>query len=61
VARATTAGGSVRLKPGQRVICQRTYGSLVSKVKETTYRPGSQSVRRFKVRVPSYLGVRIVD
>lgn len=59
---ATTAGGTIRLKPGQRVTCQRTYGYVTSRIKDYYYNSkGTHSVRRYAVTIPAYIGVRIVD
>lgn len=59
---ASTAGGSVTLKPGQSVTCLRTYGSVIMRVQRYTYR-GSEVTYDdpSKVRLPAYLGVDIVD
>lgn len=60
---ATTAGGSVRLRPGQRIICQRIYSNVVSRIKEVTYYPAprNSTTRYYSTTTPSSLGVRFVD
>ncbi|GAB3656103.1 hypothetical protein GCM10027596_09910 [Nocardioides korecus] len=63
---ASTAGASVRLRPHQRVTCQRTYGYVTSRIKDHSWwggtgaHPGSRTVYR-TANIPSYLGVRVVD
>lgn len=58
---ATEAGASVRLKPGQRVTCERTYGYVTTRITDTTYVGFQSHSRHYRVRVPSYLGVRLVN
>jgi hypothetical protein len=58
---ATEAGGSIVLRPGESVTCLRTYGYVTVRVKDYTYRgtTSNSTIRRGKV--PSTLGVRIID
>lgn len=58
---ATEAGLTVRLRPGQRATCERTYGYVTTRIRDYTYSGTYSRTRRYKVRVPSYLGVRLVD
>jgi hypothetical protein len=58
---ATEAGLSVRLRPGQRATCQRTYGSVTTRIKDTEYTGLHSTSRHYQVRVPSFLGVRLVN
>ena len=58
---ATQAGASVRLKPGERVTCERTYGYVTTRVTDKRYSGSHVQQRSYRVRVPSYLGVRLVD
>lgn len=58
---ATTAGGSVVLAPGQKVTCIRTYGHVVTKVKRTDQRNDEKKTRIIKTKIPSSLGVDIID
>lgn len=59
---AKEAGGSVTLKPGEKVVCQRIYSHVTFTVKPYTY-SGTQVFwgTEKSVTVPSSLGVRIVD
>jgi hypothetical protein len=58
---ATEAGLTVRLRPGQRATCERTYGYVTTQITDTRY-SGSVSHRsNYRVRVPSSLGVRLVN
>ena len=59
---ASTAGGDVTLRPGESVVCQRTYGYVVARVRQYTWSGGTQSqVKILRAKVPANLGVRIVD
>ena len=59
---ASTAGGSVVLKPGESVVCQRTYGYVWARVKQYTWSGGRDAETIIlKSKVPANLGVRIVD
>lgn len=59
---ATTAGGSIRLKPGQQVVCVRTYGSTTLRLQRYEYFPSGKVVRKnFRTKIPAYLGVDIRD
>ena len=62
-AQATTAGGSVSLRPGQQIICQRIYSRIVANIKEVTYypMPKNSKTRTYSSTTPSSLGVRFVD
>ncbi len=59
---AKEAGGSVVLRPGQKVVCQRIYSHVTFSVRPYTY---SGTTIRWgttkSVTVPSSLGVRLVD
>lgn len=63
---ASAASASYRLKPGEKVICQRIYSSYVQKVKETRWSGPvradyNTTTRMIKTTVPSTLGIRVVD
>ncbi len=58
---ASTAGGDVTLKPGESVVCQRTYGYVVARVKQYTWHGGKSETKILKTKIPANLGVRIVD
>jgi len=58
---ATQAGLSVRLRPRQSAICQRTYGHVKTRITDTSYSGSRVHRRRYTVKVPSFLGVRLVD
>lgn len=63
---ATEAGASFRLKPGQRVVCQRTYGYVTTRIKDYQWWGGTgahagSSTHYYTVRVPARLGIRVVD
>ena len=59
---AKEAGGTVTLKPGERVVCQRIYSHVTFSVRPYTYN-GTKVTRGTtkSVSIPSTLGVRIVD
>jgi hypothetical protein len=56
---ATTAGGSVKLPPGGRVVCERLYGSVTTQIKEVTHTGSKTTTRNYSVTVPSTMGARI--
>ncbi len=56
---ATEAGLSVRLRPKQRATCERTYGYVSTRITDTRYSGSRVKRRRYSIRVPSYLGVRL--
>lgn len=58
---ASTAGGDVTLRPGESVVCQRTFGHVVARVKQTTWAGSKTESVILKAKIPSALGVRIVD
>jgi hypothetical protein len=58
---ATEAGLSVRLRPGQRATCERTYGYVTTRITDTRYSGAVSHRRNYRVRVPSFLGVRLVN
>ena len=59
---ASEAGGDVTLKPGESVVCQRTYGYVWARVKQYTWSGGHEAeVKILKSKIPANLGVRIVD
>jgi hypothetical protein len=58
---ATEAGLSVRLRPGQRAACERTYGYVTTRITDTRYTGSVSHRRNYRVRVPSFLGVRLVN
>lgn len=58
---ATTVGGSVVLKPGEKVTCIRTYGHVVTKVRRIDRRNEERKTRVIKTKIPSSLGVDIID
>ncbi|MGN6783212.1 MAG: hypothetical protein ACTHJH_17115 [Marmoricola sp.] len=63
---ATEAGASFRLKPGQRVVCQRTYGYVTTRIKDyrwwgSTGAHAGSSTHYYTVKVPARLGIRVVD
>lgn len=58
---ATTAGGSVTLKPGQHVTCERTYGYVTTIVKVYEYSGTRGKHYSVSTRIPSYLGARFVN
>lgn len=60
-AQATAAGLSVRLKPGQSAVCERTYGYVVTRVRKNEWHGTTGSDKVLTSKVPSYLGVRLVD
>lgn len=57
---ATTAGGSVKLPPGGKVICQRVYGYYTMTTKVDEWGPGAVD-RSFTSTLPYSLGVTIID
>jgi hypothetical protein len=59
---ATSASGTVTLKPGEAVLCQRTYGYIKADVKEvTTTAKKKASTRYYTVTIPVSMGARITD
>ena len=60
-ATATKIAATIKLKPGQSVTCERTYGYVTAKIKEHWWSGGRDHYRNYTVKVPSYLGARIVD
>ncbi len=58
---ATSAGGSVELDPHESVTCQRTYGYVSANVKQVDYTSKKSETKKYTVKVPVSLGVRIVD
>ncbi|MBE7325937.1 hypothetical protein IEQ44_14900 [Nocardioides sp. Y6] len=59
---ATTAGGSIVLKPGEEVTCIRTYGHVVTKVRRYAWSGNKMtSDEIIKTKIPSSLGVDIID
>lgn len=60
---ATRAGGSVTLRPGQSVTCLRTYGWVVTRVRKVYWTSNDQIHIEtvIKSKVPSHLGVTVVD
>jgi hypothetical protein len=58
-AQATEAGVSVRLRPGQHATCERTYGYVTTRITDRRYAGRYSKTRRYRVRVPSALGVRL--
>ncbi len=58
---ASSAGGDVTLRPGESVVCQRTYGYVVARVRQITYSASVVTTRVLTAKVPSNLGVRITD
>jgi hypothetical protein len=58
---ATEAGLSVRLSPGQRATCERTYGYVTTQITDTRFSGLVSHRRKYRVRVPSFLGVRLVN
>jgi len=58
---ATTAAGSIVLKPGESVICQRMYFYVTQTIKETSYAGSWSSSRTYTVTAPKSMGVRIID
>jgi hypothetical protein len=58
-AQATEAGVTVRLKPGQHATCERTYGYVTTRITDRRYAGRYSKTRRYSVRVPSSLGVRL--
>lgn len=58
---ASEAGGSVTLKPGESVVCQRTFGHVVARVRQYTWSGNKSEVKILRAKIPSYLGVRVVD
>ena len=60
-AQATEAGLSVRLRAHQRATCERTYGYVTTKVKDVEYAGMYRKTHHYSVKVPSYLGVRLVN
>ncbi len=57
---ATTAGGSVSLPPGGRVICQRVYGYYTMTTKVDEWGPGAVD-RTMTSTVPYSFGVTIIN
>lgn len=58
---ATSAGGSIVLKPGQSVTCERTYGYVTSTVTRHEWHGLSGTSKKFITKIPSSLGVTLVD
>lgn len=58
---ASSAGGDITLKPGESVVCQRTYGYVVARVRQYTWSGGKSEYKILKSKIPANLGVRIVD
>jgi hypothetical protein len=58
---ATKIAATIKLKPGQSVTCERTYGYVSAKIREHWWSGGSDHYRNYTVKVPSYLGARVVD
>jgi hypothetical protein len=57
---ATTAGGSVKLPPGGKVICQRVYGYYTMTTKIDEWGPGAVD-RTLTSTLPYSLGVTIIN
>lgn len=58
---ATTAAATVKLKPGESVTCERTYGYVKANVKQVDRAGTHTDTKRYTVTVPVSLGARIVD
>lgn len=58
---ATSAGGSVKLKPGQSMKCERIYSTIEATVKRVQHTSTSSKTTIYKTTVPSTFGVRFVD
>jgi 3-hydroxyacyl-CoA dehydrogenase len=58
---ATTAGGSVTLQPGQHIVCERTYGSVSSKVKVYEWDGNKSKHYTVTTHIPSYLGATFTN
>jgi hypothetical protein len=58
---ATTAGGSVRLKAHQSVMCQRTYGYVKASVKQVDHTSRKSVTKYYTVTIPVSMGARIID
>jgi hypothetical protein len=58
---ASSAGGDITLKPGESVVCQRTYGHVIARVRQTTWSGGKTESKVLRAKIPAGLGVRIVD
>lgn len=56
---ATTAGGSVKLPPGGKVICQRVYGYYTMKTVINEWGPGAAATKTLTSTVPYSFGVTI--
>lgn len=61
VSQAEAAGLSVRLKPGQSAVCERTYGYVTTRVRREEWHGTKGTSKILTTKVPSYLGVRLVD
>ena len=59
--RAESAAADVPLKRGEGVLCQRTYGYVTAKVLESHYSSSSVYTKRYSVKIPINMGVRVKD
>lgn len=59
-AQATEAGVTVSLKPGQSVVCERTYTKVTATVTET-YTNTKTTTTTYKAVLPSSFGVTLAD
>lgn len=58
---ASSAAGTVTLKPREQVTCLRTYGSVIMRVEKYTYHSKGGTKKVYTTKIPSTLGVDIVD
>lgn len=59
--RATSAGGSFKLKPGEKVTCERTYSKVNARVKRVAYTGKKTTTTYYNAVVPSSFGVRFAN
>lgn len=63
---ASAASAAYKLKPGEKVVCNRIYSKVVMKIKETrwtgiTQTPYNTTTRNLTTTIPSTLGIQVDD